>query len=348
MLSKVGELQGEINQQKITIKNTIDKYKKEINGFLDSAGYNYNVDIVENDGDFKMKLFHNEFEGVIPGTERHLSYGERNAFALALFMYSALNENPDLIILDDPISSFDGNKKFAIINMLFMGSNSFKNKTVLLLTHDFNLVIDTIYNFKQNILPVPNAYFLSNENGILSEKEIKKEDIKSFVEIAKAKINSSIDIINKLIYLRRLLELIESKNQKWNMLSSLFHKRETPTNRIGADEIQMTDDEIAKTEAEINESFDLSFSYNEQYHRVINLNTIKSLYNSSNCNYEKLQIFRIIFDDMDLDDIIKKFINETYHIENDYIFQLDPNEYNTILRYIIEICDKMVYNYKSV
>ena len=38
------------------------------------------------------------------------------------------------------------NKKFAIINMLFMGKHSLKNRTVLLLTHEFNTVIDAIYN----------------------------------------------------------------------------------------------------------------------------------------------------------------------------------------------------------
>ncbi|MBR1461747.1 hypothetical protein IJ596_08995, partial [bacterium] len=348
VLSKVGELQGEINQQRNTIKNTIEKYNAEINGFLNSAGYNYNVDIEENNGEFKMRLFHNDYEGVIPGTERHLSYGERNAFALALFMYSALNNDPDLIILDDPISSFDGNKKFAIINMLFMGSNSFKDKTVLLLTHEFNIVIDTIYNFKHKILPTPIAYFLSTENGTLSEKEIKKEDIKSFVGIARDKLNSSIDIINKLIYLRRWLELEEAKNEQWNLLSSLFHKRANPTKRVDEDEIEMTNIEIAAVEDEINKKHNLSFDYSEQYNRVIDFNAMKSLYNSCECNYEKLQIFRIIFEDLKFDDIVKKFINETYHIENDYIFQLDPNEYNTIPQYIIEICDDQVNSYKPM
>lgn len=348
VLSKVGELQGEINQQRNTIKNTIEKYNTEINGFLNSAGYDYSVNIEENNGEFKLRLFHNDYEGVIPGTERHLSYGERNAFALALFMYSALNDNPDLIILDDPISSFDGNKKFAIINMLFMGSNSFKDKTVLLLTHEFNIVIDTIYNFKHKILPTPTAYFLSTENGTLSEKEIKKEDIKSFVGIARDKLNSSIDIINKLIYLRRWLELEETKNEQWNLLSSLFHKRANPTKRVDEDEIEMTNEEISSVETSISESYDLSFNYSEQYNRVIDFNTMKSLYNSCNCNYEKLQIFRIIFDGLDLNDVVKKFINETYHIENDYIFQLDPNEYNTIPQYIIEICDDQVNSYKPM
>lgn len=91
--------------------------------------------------------FHNESHhphvhmiAEISNNKEHLSYGERNAFALALFMYNALNEDVDLVILDDPISSFDGNKKFAIINKLFMGSNSLKDKTVLLLTHEFNII----------------------------------------------------------------------------------------------------------------------------------------------------------------------------------------------------------------
>lgn len=40
--------------------------------------------------------------------------------------------------------------------------------------------------------------------------------------------------------------------------------------------------------------------------------------------------------------VIKKFVNETFHIENDYLFQLNPCEYDTIPQYIIEKCDKEV------
>lgn len=35
-------------------------------------------------------------------------------------------------------------------------------------------------------------------------------------------------------------------------------------------------------------------------------------------------------------------MNETFHIENDYLFQLNPCEYDTIPQYIIEECDKEV------
>jgi wobble nucleotide-excising tRNase len=66
-----------------------------------------------------MILQHIEKEGVIENAKQNLSFGERNAFALVLFMFDMLRRNVDLIILDDPISSFDKNKKFAIINRLF-------------------------------------------------------------------------------------------------------------------------------------------------------------------------------------------------------------------------------------
>lgn len=346
VLDKVSRLQGEINQQRNLIIKTIEKYNKQINSFLKMAGYEYYVDIKEKDGNFKLKLFHKDYDKDIPGDEKHLSYGEKNAFALALFMYSALNENPDLIILDDPISSFDGNKKFAIINMLFMGSNSFKDKTVLLLTHDFNIVIDTIYNFKNKILPIPVAHFLSINDGTLTEKGIEKKDIKSFVEIAKFKFNCSIDVINKLIYLRRLFELEGNKGLEWNLLSSLFHKRLSPTKRSAENEESMSEQEINYAEEQIKEYIS-DFSFTEQLKRVNDTNAMKTLYTSCSCNYEKLQIFRIIFDSISLEDVIKKFINETYHIENDFLFQLDPNEYNTIPNYIIKICDELVADLKK-
>ncbi|MGH4051266.1 MAG: hypothetical protein ACREVX_07920 [Clostridium sp.] len=35
-----------------------------------------------------------------------------------------------------------------------------------------------------------------------------------------------------------------------------------------------------------------------------------------------------------------KFVNETFHIENDYIFQLNSFKYEIIPQYIIDECNK--------
>lgn len=81
-----------------------------------------------------MKLVHQDLSDHIEAATRHLSYGEKNAFALVLFMYQVLSEKPDLVVLDDPISSFDKNKKFAILHELFRGKASLRGRTTLMLT----------------------------------------------------------------------------------------------------------------------------------------------------------------------------------------------------------------------
>jgi ABC-type Mn2+/Zn2+ transport system ATPase subunit len=341
VLKKAGELQGKINKQKENISNNIKEYDNEINSFLKCAGINYHVSIeLDEDNVYRMKLKHNDLNKHITDPKLFLSYGEKNAFALILFMYEAINSKTDLIILDDPISSFDKNKKFAIINNIFRGKNSLMNKTVLMLTHDFEPIIDMKY-----VLPDKfncNAKFIENKNGILNEKQIKKCNIHTFLEIAKENINKLDNTINKLIYIRRYYEIKNKSSLVYHLVSSLFHKREIPTIESEKRELTKKEIELAVQEL-INENNINSFDYQEEYNKIIDDKKMIDIYNSCNNNYEKLQIYRIINDGKNInDDIIKKFMNETFHIENDYLFQLNPCEYEIIPEYIIEQCDKNI------
>ena len=165
VISKASELQSRIASQKNKIKKVIENYKTDINNFLSFAGYKYQVDFIDDFNTSKLILTYKNAIDYNRITTNNLSYGERNALALVMFLYSAIKENPDLIILDDPVSSFDDNKKYAIMNMLFHGKDNLQNKSVLLLTHDFNIIIDIIYNFHHSINPSPVASFLCNKNG---------------------------------------------------------------------------------------------------------------------------------------------------------------------------------------
>ena len=78
----------------------------------------------------------------------------------------------------------------------------------------------------------------------------------------------------------------------------------------------------------------------KELEKTKDLHLLKKLYNNSSSNYEKLQIYRIAFNENHENNIIKKFINETFHVENDYLFQLDPRDYDTVPQYIIDECDK--------
>ena len=158
---------------------------------------------------------------------------------------------------------------------------------------------------------------------------------------------ANINMLNKLVYLRRLLEVEGNKNLAWNIISSLFHKRDKPTkkkydtiNNKSTEEC-LSQKEIEKGESEIKEYLP-GFDYNEIYENTQDKEIMKQKYINSLSNYEKLHIYRIMYNDKRDSSVIRKFVNETFHIENDSIFQLNPNRYDTVPQYVIDECDKVV------
>ena len=210
----------------------------------------------------------------------------------------------------------------------------------MLLTHEFNTVIDVIYNMPYNFSPAPKAALLTTKLGVLEEKEISRNDIRSYSDIARVNIGSSISSLNKLIYLRRLFEIEKPKGLGWQLLSNVFHKRVIPEYQSsdGQPNRHMTDDEILNATDEVR-AFISDFNYSDELQKAQSTDILKALYNSSNSYYEKLQLYRIIFTDNHPNKIVRKFINECFHVENDYLFQLNPCEYDTIPQYIIEECN---------
>lgn len=345
VITVAGQLQGQVAQQKKEIRKTIEKHSAEINGFLESAGYQYKVSIVQTTGEsYRLILTYTDQSEGIGNVKAHLSYGERNAFALVLFMYQTLKEGADFIILDDPISSFDNNKKFAILSMLFRGTNSFHGKTVLMLTHDFEPIIDVVCTLPDIFAHSAKAYFISNINGTLDEKDITKADVKSFVSVCESNIANSSDIIHKLIYFRRLLEINDQKDEVWELLSNIFHKgREVPQVKNEDGNLRdMTADELARSTEIIQESIP-EFDYPTVYTRTQNIAEMVVLYRSSASGYEKVQIYRMLKDgEMKRGSAIKKYVDETFHVQNDFLFQLNPREYKIVPQYILNYCDSEI------
>ena len=337
---KVGLLQGAIQRQKGAIQKTIERYDTKINDFLKNAGYNYTVSIDETaDHTYKLLLKAGNEGASVSSVKTHLSFGERNAFALVLFMYQAIYDEANLIILDDPISSFDTNKKFAILDMLFVNGESLRGKTTLLLTHDFEPVIDVVYNHSSYFDGPPVAFFMENISGMLSESAISKADILSSIQVAKENIEQSANPVSKLIYLRRYTEITEGKGITWNLLSNLLHVRKIAT--LGEGNRPLTEQEISEATEAI-QKFIPDFDYMQMYAVLSNRDEMIRLYKAVGSNYEKLQIFRILFDPKDENRVLRKFINESYHVENDYLFQLNPLMFNTIPNYVISECDQAV------
>ncbi|MFK4754782.1 AAA family ATPase [Oceanobacter antarcticus] len=290
---------------------------------------------------------HADHEEYLSGGSQHLSFGERNAFAIVLFMYECLSRKPDLIILDDPISSFDKNKKYAILEMLFRrkADSCLKNKTVLMLTHDVEPIIDTIKSLAHKFSNQTSASFLRLEAGQLIEYVIRKEDMQTFSQICKNALASDKDDVIKLIYMRRHFEISDDKGDAYQVLSNILHKRGRAIDTrepMGADNNypEMAPAKFSNGCNEIS-GFLNGFSYPDILNRVTDINALTSLYRDSENGYEKLQIFRLL--DLDIENsVVQKFINETYHIENEFICQLDPARFDTIPEYVISECDRIL------
>lgn len=345
LLQQAGQLQGMIKKQKLLIENLVKEHSAGINAFLKNAGYTYRVALMDdNTGQHRLKLLHSEIDGEIANPKSHLSFGERNAFALVLFMYDVLKSNPDLVVLDDPISSFDKNKKYAIVDMLFRkGSGSLRDMTVLLLTHDLEPIVDMVVHHSDRFKK-PFATFLQNNNGMLSEKEIGRADIKTFLEIANENLAEGSHVLNRLIYLRRRLEVAGEKGLAFQVISNLLHKRETPQMIEGETVRDMNAQELEDGNKEISAVIN-GFDYRTVLGLAADDRTMIDLYNNTESNYEKLHLYRIIFDgknNLIESDVIQKFINEAFHIENDYIYQLNPRKFQTVPHFVIEQCDHYV------
>lgn len=347
IIAQAGFLQGRINHQRNEMKKTIDRHQNDINGFLSYAGYRYAVEIVGDGEHAQLKLRHLDHEEHLSGGNQHLSFGERNAFAIVLFMYECLSKKPDLIILDDPISSFDKNKKYAILEMLFRrdADACLKSKTVLMLTHDVEPIIDTIRSLERQFHNQTSSAFLKFSAGQIHELVIGKDDIKTFPQICKSVISSNTHDVIKLIYMRRNYEIVDNKGDAYQVLSNIFHKRERPIDTrepAGLDGLYPEMDHVKFADGCREVSNELNgFSYTDLLNTLADISALKLLYGASSNGYEKLQIFRLLEIDVK-NSVTQKFINESYHIENEFICQLDPTKFDPIPEHVIAECDKFL------
>jgi hypothetical protein len=73
---------------------------------------------------------------------------------------------------------------------------------------------------------------------------------------------------------------------------------------------------------------------------------LKSKFEDTDVGYEKVQIFRIasvLGDDVTpADAAFKKFVNESHHIENEYVMQLNPREFDAVPEHVVRSCSELL------
>ena len=78
------------------------------------------------------------------------------------------------------------------------------------------------------------------------------------------------------------------------------------------------------------------FAYTFYYADLFTKEKLASLYVAEQNDYFKLQVFRVLIEVSEarprLDDPILKYIDEQFHVENDYVYYLDFTKYNLVPR----------------
>lgn len=340
--NSTGKLKGLFIQHEQKLQKLIEDRENDIDEFFAIAGFPYKFRL-QKDGENKAIAsicpIGNDHIAVGKPKE-HLSWGERNAFSLVMFMFEAISDGADLIVLDDPISAFDENKKFAIIRRMFDNQKlSFRDRTVLMLTHDMQPLIDYVHGkffSHYGLTTKVNAVLIQNSNGTIEEKDVNENDLMNIVQLTESiakDVNEEVAV--RVVNLRKYIELTNGgykSEPAYEVLSNLIHGRTVPQDKNGNNLDSLLVDEgmeyIKKFLGNITYPTLLGQLGNEHLKSVIEGDSL----------YGKVIATRLLFEREEglLAKLRRsapgacKFINESNHIENDYVIQLDPRKYFSI------------------
>lgn len=336
----------------------ITKNKKIINDFLKIAGLPYEVDIRgESDESFKTFFKYKNDPNIIEDRLNYLSFGEANALAIIIFAIEN-KDNSSLLVLDDPVSSFDNNKRYAIFNYLFGNTSSlFYGKTILLMTHDFQTVVAFAKNKKLKNYKKTFSY-LYNATNSLNEKPFSANDIYSsllwYKEYAK---NETNDIYSRIVAARRIVEIQSGTTTDiYNYLSSLIHPTAKPKHsKNGPD---FSEIEIDQCDYELSKILDGQYKYQDIYLKISNLQNLIEWYEKPKVNnFAKICITRCLVEQLNKQlpnikeniefDVMWDFMCDSFHVETQYIYSIKNVCSIEIPNYIISLCDEIITKVKK-
>lgn len=180
----------------------------------------------KNGSNFKLLLDGDDFLGV-QRDKLHLSTGEQNFISLAFELLMARKSDREIIVLDDPISSFDSIYKnkiaFCIVKFL-------EGKRQLILTHN----VDLIKLLEFQLQGCFNLYMLGNnengKNGFIAINDHEKAillDLSKLLDLFRTKIYGHIEnekkyLISMIPFMRGYANIIGNRDD-YKKLSKLMH-----------------------------------------------------------------------------------------------------------------------------
>lgn len=171
---------------------------------------------------------------------KKLSYGERNVIALIFFLLQPMNTE-DLIIIDDPVSSYDEYRREQIYKLII--DQDWTN-TVLLLSHDHVFAKYALFHYRESkrqqelnrslssfdkhvLKRTGEVLYLVNENGFASTKRISVDDYDTMTHHILNRLQTSdLSYYQQVINLRLFYECSRNKQDDkhiYSYLSAVLH-----------------------------------------------------------------------------------------------------------------------------
>lgn len=191
----------------------------------------------DDERNLKITLANREFLGM-SRVELPLSTGEQNFLSLTFEFLKAKNSKCPIVVIDDPISSFDSIYKnkvaYAIIKILH-------HKKRIILTHNTDL-LRLLYGQHKKCF---NLYFLNNtsgeENGFIPLNNLEREMLISIEKLIKTFRETIFDYIKDvrlflmsvIPFMRGYANIIMPNSDAFKMLTQLMHGYENEKVDIG-------------------------------------------------------------------------------------------------------------------
>ncbi len=230
-----------INKSNNELAKVISNSEDSINNCLKSLGLQYKVKIdkneiiengIDNTSSYIILQSLNDID-VSESISDTLSYGEKSTLAFAIFIQQVKVHSTEntIVILDDPISSYDIFRRYTTIDLL-RALNKIHYKKIILLTHESNFITSIVSNFKNYSSVKPLLLNETNEGVItVTDLNCKYDAEVNFYKNILLNPSNTFTICQRIIALRQLHDLykfITGTNTNlsvYNYICKLLHYR---------------------------------------------------------------------------------------------------------------------------
>lgn len=320
------EIKKLLGQMSSEMSRTIQRNEASINCQLKSLGipYCFTVDNTDRDAmkaSYKLVHVNSQRENDM----RHsLSTGEKNLVTLLLFLH---HQDKDLVLIDDPASSYDDYRRSQIFELILEN----KTSTILVVSHDQCFVRRAARaNAEQRIGKIQQI--VQTAHGI-ELRDIDRSSFGAFDGFIRDRIGKSKTFYQAILNTRLFIDIHreEFSNVAWQYTSAVLHETDAAKLDELLEELEITEDSIIQ-EIESRIDVKLPARHRDEETDLSNLSKFERLIAKREDLREQAGA--------SIDEVRqRKMLNDLVHMNDGMLYCLNPYEYEVWAPSLNELLD---------